>query len=750
MIDSGWFIDVALKSALVAALALLAARALRRRSAAERSSVLHGGLVAMALLPLLMAVAPRWQVEVPAAMAPDFVATSDAPVAARVADTGSDAANPVSAASDSAPHVARVSREQRTTRLTLEPAALAFEATGIDLRNVFGVLYALPALALLFGLAMSLSQLRALRDRAAPVRDARWNAALQAAKQRSGVRGQVELLHSSDIASPLSWGVRRRIIVLDAGAIDPASAEALLAHELAHLTRHDWVKLLFSRFVLALFWFNPLAWWLARRCHQLREEAADDAVLRSQVAGEDYAELLLRFARNAAPQRLFAAHAICSGRGAMQHLAQRLTRVLDDGERRAPAMRAWSAGCVAVALAIALPVAAFAPGAAATQAATSVAATATAASPARVQASVVAASSAAATAATAEDELTFLLQPRRTAEPGRIQLTIQQHSDRDRNSNSDGIELSKLQGLTPAQLASTQPQALQFRIVRAAGTLDCDGVGQRNRGTGTCRFVPDAAFAAELERRGVGRPDARQHLQLALQDAQLGVLDELARQGYETPNIKRFVEFSIHHVDTAWLRGLDSVGLRVDSLSRLLEFRIHDVDAAYVGELQAVGYDKLAPDQLLEFRIHNVSAESILGLTEAGFTDLSARQLVTLHIHNVTPDFAREMKALGYGDVGADRLLEFRIHDVTPAFVREMAELGYRNLPASRLVEFRVHDVTPAFIRAIAELGYRNVDADDLVSMRIHDVTPSYIRGELAGNQRPSVDELVSRKIHGD
>src|SRR5688572_25004689 len=65
MIDSGWFVDVALKSAAVAALALLAARALRRRSAAERSSVLHGGLVAMALLPLLVVLAPRWQVTVP-------------------------------------------------------------------------------------------------------------------------------------------------------------------------------------------------------------------------------------------------------------------------------------------------------------------------------------------------------------------------------------------------------------------------------------------------------------------------------------------------------------------------------------------------------------------------------------------------------------------------------------------------------------------------------------------------------------
>jgi bla regulator protein BlaR1 len=775
MIDTGWFVDVALKSAAVAALALLAARALRGRSAAERSSVLHGGLVAMAALPLLVALAPRWQVPLPAMLAP-----SPALVVSVAADAGGDTdAMPVLARASAgiespAPATPgmRDARSQAGSGARTAPDPSAPIAWRIDPAMVWGLLYALPALALLFTLGLSLAGLGALRERAVPLRDPRWDAALRGAQRRSGVRGRVELLHSTEAVSPLSWGMRRRVIVLDAAAIDPADADAMLAHELAHLARQDWIKLIFARIVTAVFWFNPFAWLLARRCHQLREEAADDAVLRGEVAGVDYAELLLRFARLGAAQPALAAHAIFSGRGAMRHLSQRLARALDERERRAPAPRAWSLGCAVAALALALPLAALTPAIAPAHAA-----------PTPVAAARLATLSATPTAnATATaSPLTFTIGPRRTAQPGMVQVSFEERTARGHSSHSSGMPLIALDGLNEAALAADQPQAIAFRIVRAAGVLRCEGSARRGLATGSCDFAPDAAFAAELERRGVGRVTEREQLQLALQDARLELLDELARQGYAVPDVKRYVELSIHEVDVAWLRGLQSVGLKLDSLARLVEFRIHDVDAAYVGELKAAGYDALTPRQLVEFRIHGIDADGIVALTAAGIGDLPPQQLLAMHIHGASPEFAREMKSLGYGDVGADRLIEFRIHGVTPAFVRELATLGYRDLPTARLVEFRIHGVTPAFVRELATLGYRDlptarlvefrihgvtpdfvrdvnglgyrdVDPRDLVTMRIHGVTPAYIRAQLAdaGGKPPSLEELVERRIHGD
>src|SRR3546814_20688000 len=70
-------------------------------------------------------------------------------------------------------------------------------------------------------------------------------------------------------------------------------------HELAHVARLDWAKLLGARVACAVFWFNPLVWMLARESHQLREEAADEAVLMADIDGPDYATLLVGAARHA-------------------------------------------------------------------------------------------------------------------------------------------------------------------------------------------------------------------------------------------------------------------------------------------------------------------------------------------------------------------------------------------------------------------------------------------------------------------
>lgn len=838
MIDISWVLDVALKSAAVAVLALLAARLLRHRSAAERSSVLHGGLLAMALVPLLAVLAPRWHVEVPLPSPPIAV------------ESVLPAAEPTLRSARML-RVERAARALRGLRAEAVPAVAATPAgephAMFDPATLAGIVYALPALALLMALAMSLSRLRALRLRARPLRDARWDAALIAAKRRSDVRGHVELLHARGVGSPLSWGVRHRVIVLDADVVDPAIAAPLLAHELAHLARHDWLKLLFARCVTALMWFNPMAWWLARRCHQLREEAADDAVLHGDPAALEYAELLLGVARAHRDQPALAAHAMFSGRGAMQHLRQRLARVLDEGQRRAPAVRAWSLGCTAIALAAALPVAAVAPAAkiaanemaamtparvtlmASDEVPATVASHAASATPVKVAgvsgtpvavppatvtvSHVPAANAPTPRAADTDDDagdagLAFLITPHPRAPSGVVQLALQDIG-RHRGSWSSGIPVTQLQGLDSAAMSDQAPNALQFRLARAAGRFDCEGTGQRGKASGFCRFVPDAGFVRELERREIGRPDAHQLRLLALEDARLDVLDELARQKYPVPKIERYVEFAIHGLDAAWLRDLGAAGYHLDGLRKLLEFRIHGIDAAYLAELRdaghgdlpaqqvlqfrihdvtgpwireigQLGYGKLSAERLLEFAIHDVSADKVRALAGAGYANLPAERLMQFTIHGVTPAYAAELAALGYASLPPERIVEFRIHDVdadlvrglaragianlppedlvkfavhevTPEFVQALRALGYDRLTADRLVALRIHDVTPEFIRAVNALGYRDVPVDDLVAMRIHDVSPAYIRGKLAGQrQPPSIRDLVDDRIHGD
>jgi hypothetical protein len=189
--------------------------------------------------------------------------------------------------------------------------------------------------------------------------DSSWLSALAQAQRRMGFKHGTALLVSAELRSPVSWGLMRPIILLSEDTVDSAGeAEAIIAHELAHVARLDWAKLLIARVACALFWFNPLVWKLAREAHQLREEAADDAVLLSEVDDAAYASLLVNAARHDNRALLMAAHGVAP---AKDSLKRRITRVLDRDQERSPAGNAWAMVCVASLAAVAMPLAAFDP-----------------------------------------------------------------------------------------------------------------------------------------------------------------------------------------------------------------------------------------------------------------------------------------------------------------------------------------------------------------------------------------------------
>lgn len=333
MITASLLIGLAWKSALIAGLTLVLLRLARTRSAGERSLVAHVGLLALLMLPVASLALPTWQ-PLPASW------VGEAPPSVTItADAAEPVINPVTAAAASA-----------DTAGTL-PNSLA---AGADLAPF---LYLVP-LALLFGvMLLAVLRLFAMRGRAEVLVEGSWLSALAEAQRRMGFKHGTALLVSDELRSPISWGLVRPTIVLSPKAVQAVGeAEAIIAHELAHIARLDWAKLLAARIACALFWFNPLVWMLARESHQLREEAADDAVLMADIDGPDYATLLVGAARHDNKAALMAAHGVAPSRNSLK---RRITRVLDASLRRGPASASWVLTSLIVLAAVTAPLAAF-------------------------------------------------------------------------------------------------------------------------------------------------------------------------------------------------------------------------------------------------------------------------------------------------------------------------------------------------------------------------------------------------------
>jgi beta-lactamase regulating signal transducer with metallopeptidase domain len=146
----------------------------------------------------------------------------------------------------------------------------------------------------------------------------------------------VKVVLDDRVRTPFAFGVRCATIVFptDADEWPDDDIRRSLVHELEHIRRGDWIVLLGSRLVCALYWFHPLAWLAWRRLRLEIERACDDAVVRvSEPAA--YAEQLVDLAGRISTHAPVPLLSMAS----RSDLASRVTSMLDATQRRNPPAR---------------------------------------------------------------------------------------------------------------------------------------------------------------------------------------------------------------------------------------------------------------------------------------------------------------------------------------------------------------------------------------------------------------------------
>ena len=330
-----FLLETAIKISLVTGLGLGAVMLLRRASAALRHWMLSAALLTALATPLLTRIAPTWSLPVP------------------VAGEAGPRVGPLPAAPG------RASRVGVTTTFLAEPGT-PLPPPAIDATSVWLAIWLVGVAINLGGLLLGFWRLHRIASQAAIVRDGPWFDATRQLSEHFGLRAPVTLLQSDRPAVLVTWGffAPRVMLPRDAPSWDVDRIRVVLAHELAHVQRRDWILQIGSELLRIACWFNPLVWYAASRLRLESERACDDAVVNLGVSGRDYAQHLLELARQFGRARdIYPAVAIVPRPSSLE---RRVTAMLNPRLSRRPLSVTTRFGTIAALLAIALPIALFA------------------------------------------------------------------------------------------------------------------------------------------------------------------------------------------------------------------------------------------------------------------------------------------------------------------------------------------------------------------------------------------------------
>jgi beta-lactamase regulating signal transducer with metallopeptidase domain/peptidoglycan/xylan/chitin deacetylase (PgdA/CDA1 family) len=200
-------------------------------------------------------------------------------------------------------------------------------------------------------LAGGVWQLQILRKRRTSAPEAPWQEKFTELCARLEITQPVRLLRSKLVETPIAVGWLKPVILIPASVflqIDARELETIIAHELVHIRRRDYLVNFAQSLVEILFFYHPCGWWISAQIRREREFVCDDIVTRTLESDRViYAQALanleeLRLLTNGRVP-LAAMAALASGASNGGNLMLRIRRILQKNTEIKGNPSAWSA-----------------------------------------------------------------------------------------------------------------------------------------------------------------------------------------------------------------------------------------------------------------------------------------------------------------------------------------------------------------------------------------------------------------------
>lgn len=405
-----------------------------------------------------------------------------------------------------------------------------------------------------------------------------WRERLASLASSMRVRAKVRLQQSIVAQAPTVIGWLRPVILVPASALLQLSAaelEAVLAHELAHIRRRDYLMNLLQTAIETLLFYHPAVWWAGKRIRVEREHCCDD--LAVAVCGDrmTYARALtsLEELRSAGPQFVMAAAG-----GDLLGRIRRLLGTRQPGRRTLPL---WLLAVVPLVIAIPLLM--------------NMQAAPQTPAPAEVIAAPV-------PAPQAQPEIPATPAP--DAPAPRAPIPAPQAQSRPAPDAP----------APPAPVPVLQAQA------RPAPT-PAPAVAPAPHHEGYLGGLADAGYTnisvdeiIELKQNGVSPEYIR----------------DMLHAGFGTLSPKELISLKSQGVPPDYARAVKSSGIRDITVADVIRLRQNGVHPDLLAALAASGYNNLAVSQIIQANANGLSPGALRSIREQGFKNLSFEQVMKL------------------------------------------------------------------------------------------------------------------------
>jgi hypothetical protein len=492
-----------------------------------------------------------------------------------------------------------------------------------------------------------------------------WLAMARRLGSALGVRHAVRLLESTAVQVPAVVGLLRPVILLPANSLAgllPGQLEMILAHELAHIRRHDFLVNLLQAAVETLLFYHPAVWWISRQIRVEREHCCDDLAVSVCGSPLQYARALARLEElRAEPLSL----ALSARGGSLLH---RIRRVVGAPGTTAGPVR----GVTALALLLGLLLAFAGP------------------------------------------SLTAFAHPARSM-PGA--------SARPRTSGAPtAVEIAEKQADAPAHVTTeqvTQAHAAEVAADAAASTdpdpqpaADPDPDAEPNStaaiASGHLRLTVDELIALRsqgvttsglLEMRSLfPKVDIRDIAGMFAVGATPEYVRMMRAAGIDVGSPKEAQGMAAVGVTPGFITDMRRAGLAVESAGAATGLVAVGVTPEAVRGLRAAGLTIDSAEQAKSLVAVGVTPDFVRDLRASGLKLASAEEAKSLAAVGVTADYVRDMRAAGVAIRDAGDAKSLIVVGVTPEFVRRLARAGYVNLSISDLCRLGAAGIPDGFV----------------------------------------------------